>query len=79
MLQDTKVKEMVDAHLKDMEGKIGELNGQKERQKNVLTGRLDQKLKGLEEELVARHQVRSPDYYLVVKVKCSTLHLITCF
>ena len=58
MLQDTKVKEMVDSHLKDMEGKIGELNGQKERQKNVLTGRLDQKLKGLEEELVARHQVR---------------------
>lgn len=59
VLKDTKVKEMVDAHLKDMEGKIGELNGQKDRQKTVLTARLDQKLKGLEEELVARHQVRT--------------------
>ena len=56
-MQDTKVKEMIDAHLKDMEGKIGELNEKKERQKTVITGRLDQKLKSLEEELVARHQV----------------------
>ena len=58
VLPDTKVQEMVDVHLKDMEGRIKELNEQKDRQKVVLTGRLDQKLKSLEEELVARHQVR---------------------
>ena len=57
VLKDTKVKEMVDAHLKDMEGKIGELNEQKDRQKTILTGRLEQKLRGMEEELIARHQV----------------------
>lgn len=57
VLQDTKVKDMVDTHLKDMESKIAEINGQKERQKVAMTGRLEHKLKSLEEELVARHQV----------------------
>lgn len=61
VLQDTKVKEMIGAHLKDMEEKIKELNEGKERQNKILQARLDNKLKILEEELVAKHQNQAED------------------
>ena len=61
MLEEVKTKAMIDVHLKDVEAKIKDLNEGKERQKIVLSARLDVKLKSLEEELIARHQVRG--YY----------------
>lgn len=41
----------------DVDIKVVELNEQKDRQKEVLKVRIGSKLKSLEEELVARHQV----------------------